>query len=69
MGLREGEITKDTYKKLLEFSGGKLTPTIYFDSPGGSLIGGIQLGETIRKLGLATGTEGLFHLASKGLVN
>jgi len=51
----EGEITKDTYKKLLEFSGGKLTPTIYFDSPGGSLIGGIQLGETIRKLGLATG--------------
>lgn len=51
----EGEITRDSYKRFAEFSKGKLTPTVYFDSPGGSLAGGLLLGETLRKLDVATG--------------
>jgi hypothetical protein len=53
MGFRGG-ITESTPAKFLEFSRGNLTANVYLHSPGGSLIGGVRLGELFRKLGMGT---------------
>lgn len=39
---------------------------VYFDSPGGSLSGGIELGRTIRKLGFETGVKSANYQYEKG---
>jgi hypothetical protein len=53
--LAEGEITENSPSEL-ETIARKLNfrPTVYFDSPGGSLFGGIMLGHVIRRFGLDT---------------
>jgi len=51
----DGEIVQDTYKRFVDFSKKseiseiKLKPRIVLNSPGGSLVGGLLLGEAIRK--------------------
>lgn len=50
----EGVITNDTYKRFEEYAKGKRVATLHFDSPGGSLVGGLLLGEAIRKNGADT---------------
>ncbi|MEE9433887.1 MAG: hypothetical protein V3V15_06580 [Sphingorhabdus sp.] len=41
---------------------------VYFDSPGGSLIGGLKLGETIRELGFDTDIRSIDYEYEKGPV-
>lgn len=52
----EGKVTKTTandFERFIESAGS--TPTrIIFDSPGGDLAGGLELGRKIRKLGFST---------------
>jgi hypothetical protein len=55
----DGDVTVDTAKALRNFvatNRGRLDsrPTVLLNSPGGSLFGGIALGEAIRDLGLGT---------------
>lgn len=53
--LAEGSITSDTPKRFLEFMKTiKAKPTIYFNSPGGNLAVGLELGRIIRELDLDT---------------
>lgn len=51
-----GEIDASTYRNLIEFTQDNSieNAVIVFDSPGGSLIGGIKLGKVIRELGFDT---------------
>lgn len=63
-----GDITSDAAERLqlfvaqhqIEFA------RVYLDSPGGSLIGGIRLGEVIRELGFETGIRAAKYDYSKG---
>ena len=51
----EGEITADTPKRLLDFVSENYIPkNIVLNSPGGSVIGGIELGRLIREIGANT---------------
>lgn len=54
-----GLIEEDTADKLAQFvEANKIAAArVYFDSPGGSLIGGLKLGELIRALGFETGVR------------
>lgn len=51
-----GEITEDTDQALMDFVGANdvSAARVYFNSPGGSLTGGIALGRVIRRLGFST---------------
>lgn len=62
----EGEITPDSYKHFIAATRGGVSPTVYLNSPGGSLVGGILLGEAIRNAGswthvARTVSSGMFH--------
>lgn len=53
----DGEITAQTGKQFREWAAAnQLIPgaTVYFNSPGGSVVGGLQLGQAIRDLGFET---------------
>jgi hypothetical protein len=50
-----GDIAADSYLELLLVTAGNASGlTVYFDSDGGSLAGGLLLGETVRSLGMDT---------------
>jgi hypothetical protein len=60
--LASGRVESDSADKLFRFvvaeqAAGRLcdTPTVSFDSPGGSLVGGMRLGRIVRQLKMDTG--------------
>ena len=65
-----GTIDADAAKRLREFiaANGIEHARILFDSPGGSLIGGMRLGEAIRELGFETEIRSIEYEYDKGPV-
>ncbi len=63
-----GAITEDSADALTEFVAREKIELarVYFDSPGGSLIGGIRLGERIRSLGFETSVQAIDYEYEKG---
>jgi hypothetical protein len=52
----DGTITPGTTERFLSFVRGRFfNASVYFNSPGGSLVEGIKLGKAIRRLGFSTG--------------